>query len=530
MNIQLSSAPFGRREKQTSDQGEAAARGLGLSPLPTGGAAGVMPVNFGAAGFGGISGFDGVQPSEGRGWIYFPAVTAGEEVCSFTRWEADRRARWLYGNVGIAKRLVDALSLKVVGKGLRLKATTKDRDWNRMVEHRYARRMGSRQMFDASARMSGYDFQLAFQRTKTLRGDAFSLLMRNEIGMPQHMWYDPNQIRNYHSAGDARRWRDGVLVDDLRRAIAYRVVHPDGSGYRDYRARDMLHYMDHERPGSHRGVSKLIHAINHLLDVVETRALLKHGIKLGASIGYYLAASSGPPSSGGMGSFGRATTVEGETAQKINLGDVEGGGVIPDVGNREIKTLLDQRPHANGMAFEQALLRDVALGFGTHPEIMLDLGSLNNQVARLGLADLQTLVDWEQQALCREFCVRDYIWWLSIQIKDGFIPLPEDPEWWNHGYVMPKRVTLDIGRDGKLEISQYENQFTSLAELFGRQGQDWKEETLQIFDELEFKALEIRRRVRENPDLQESDFKIQKPGAPAPIDQPVPAEGDEGDE
>jgi hypothetical protein len=83
---------------------------------------------------------------------------------------------------------------------------------------------------------------------------------------------------------------------------------------------------------------------------------------------------------------------------------------------------------------------------------------------------------------------------------------------------VPRKVTLDAGRDGKLELQQVEEGLLTLSEFFGCRGRDWQDEVTQQIDEVKFRMGLIYDAIAEDPRLRVEDFLPGRGSGPVALD------------
>jgi hypothetical protein len=64
--------------------------------------------------------------------------------------------------------------------------------------------------------------------------------------------------------------------------------------------------------------------------------------------------------------------------------------------------------------------------------------------------------------------------------------IPDVPDWQMHTWLLPKRLTVDFGRDGKLHIEQAKRGMITLKSLYGFVGDEWQIEVDQYLDERKY--------------------------------------------
>lgn len=464
--------------------------GAGLESPPT--AAASASSIFGGAGvsFFGPNGHQAAEQSRTRGYVYFPQLDTRREVNTLTRVEILRKARWLVANYGLPKRLVFGLSRLVCGTGLTPQATTKDAEWNKLAASAFQARAGSRFVWDVGNR---YDFrtsQLALKAFAYRDGDSSAILTKSDLGLARFAFYEGHQIGpgfGRSAADDAvDRWFDGVRVDRFNAPQRYRYL-LDEDKTKDVPADNVVFMARYDSAGKTRGLSLLSHAVNHLLDVAEITGYIKQGVKLANQFGYWVEKEKGTTTKGATSSVaGKRTTVE-TGAGGLTLERVLGGGAIPDLAPGEsLKFSNSSHPHPNNLTLTDYLIRDVAWGAGMSPEVIWNIAALGGANTRFVLADAQGWIENEQADLARTYLSRAWIYTIALEVASGRLRECRDPEWWQHAWITPPRLTVDFGKDGKLYLEQLKSGALTFKRLYGWQGLDHEPELLQWLDELAF--------------------------------------------
>lgn len=474
-------------------------------------AADVQTITIPAAAFGvGGTGYQSAQWSSHRGYIYWPTLDPQRELTQRTRRELARRIHFLCANVGLPNRLITGIRNMVVGTGLVPRATTRDRIFNLAATKYYERRANSALSYDVSARFSGWEMQRQAYDTRLKDADAAIIYSKSASGRTLRKLYSGLSIGNASDISDQERWVDGVFLDALERPAMYRFLKADGTRARDVAAQDMTFLARYPAPGAIRGEPILKHAANKLIDITEVHSSWMQQIKNTSSIGYYLAAASPTVSAQSMPTevvrrlYGNMSK-DAETAdgKKITLKLVMGNGneIVELPPGYDIKTLLDQRPHANQKDFLSELIRDVAWGTGMSSDLLWNIANLGGANTRFVLADAQTFVEVEQDTLVYGWLTRDWVQEIADGLVSGALPPCEDPEWWQHGWVPPARQTVDFGRDGRIYLEEYSRGLITTERYFSLKGQDAREEFIAECDFAEFRREEMARRGLSDADL-----------------------------
>ncbi|HEX2101897.1 MAG TPA: phage portal protein [Candidatus Synoicihabitans sp.] len=455
-------------------------------------------------GFGSSNGHQGADTSRLRGYVYFPELDTRREISSYTRLELLRKARFLYANHGIAKRIVNGLARMVAGTGLTPQAATLDKAWNALAEAEFAQRSESQFVFDVGGRYDFYKSQQAQLRFRYRDGDAASILTESEAGGARFAFYEGHQIGNAAIAPglDQTLWRDGVRHDRHNRALAYRFLGDNGS-FTDVPSDDVIFFCDYERAGQGRGVTVLSHAVNHLLDSAEITGYIKTGVKLANQYGYWIEYAQQTSGTSATATNRGGTQKISTPAGPVTLDRIYGAGAIPDLPpGASLKFNASSHPHPNNLSLIEFLIRDIAWGVGLSPEVLWNIAALGGANTRFVLADTQGWIEEQQAELVRLYCSRVWIYTIAKAMKTGRLRRPTDPEWWKHSWITPPRLTVDFGRDGKLHLEQLKMGVITYSRLLGWQGQDFEAHTDKWLDEIAYVTSGLKRRNLTWADLQ----------------------------
>lgn len=427
--------------------------------------------------FGGVGqGHLAAEQGAGRGYVYWPQFDTRKEITAYSRMQMTGKSRFLYANVGFYRRIVNGVSRMVAGTGLMPHPQTDSRDWNKLALKRLEAIWGSASTYDLGGNFTGYRAQRAKLRCRYKDSDVATILTRAPDGRATTAIYEAHQIGSGKvSVAEQQTLFDGVHLDANGRTIALRLLGADGAQV-DVPSSSALLLVDRERPGQPRGLPIGAHAINNLLDKTEIDAAFKGNIKTSSRIGYYIGAQKDVVQTTQQkpgGSIGNRQTSTLATGQKVNLEKVFGahGGEVQELDpGREIKLLLDERPHPNTLGFLEYLIRDISLGVDLSPEVLWSIVKLGGANVRFVMADAQSFVEQEQQILIDTTLGLEYIWFLADEIASGRLPKCPDPQWWKHTWITPARWTVDIGRDGKLHLEQLRSGALTFRRFFGWQG------------------------------------------------------------
>lgn len=449
-------------------------------------------------GFGSMmgNGHQAADNSRLRGYVYFPELDTRKEITAYSRTEIMRRARFLYANKGIARRVINGLSRMIAGTGLVYQAATTDKEWNKLAEAYVESVMRSRHAYDLGGRYNGYSSQQATLRFRFRDGDCAQVLVRNpDTGAPCFAFYEAHQIGDsglFSSSDTANGWRDGVLPGPHNQALGYRILGDDGA-YSDLDAGSVLFQCDYERGGQSRGLSALSHASNNMLDDTEITTYIKMGVKLSNRHGYWIetAAGSTAPNATAGGRAGATPQVKINTPDgPINVDRVLGGGEIPELGTgQSIKFNTAANPHPNQLSLLEHLIRDAAWGLpfgGMAPELLWNITGLGGANTRFVMADAQNFIELGQQALVDDKLQPEVEFILACGMESRALRRCQDPQFWKARWITPARITVDFGRDGKLYLDQIKSGALTFSRLHGWSGYDSEPEMDRWLDEMAY--------------------------------------------
>jgi capsid protein len=457
-------------------------------------------------GWGAGQGYGMADWSNARGYVYFPELDTRKEITPYTRGEGLRKARFLEANVGLARRLLLGMGRMAMGTGLMPSFTTKDKEWNKLMNARLAAVLGSPQTYDLAGKQDFFSAQADDMSTSYRDGDLGKVYARDEGGNLRIAYYEGHQIGGTPAGytepmpNAPSRILDGVRVDRHNRTLSFVIQAGEQAGEGiEIPASDFALLSGFTRKGAPRGVTILKHAINKMVDRGELEAMASKGMKNAARIGFAITRDASAPAKppGWTGSTGvnpvrrESTTDAAGTTKRVKVEDVidSNGGEIPELpAGYDIKTLLDERPHQNTIEFFDYLARDAAMGCDWPHELLYNIWKLGGASQRYVMADAQSIIEREQARWVMQFGTRDVVAFAVEQMRTGRVRKCQDPEWWAHEFIPPARITVDYGRDGKLQLEQIKSGALTFKRFFGWQGlgleqvDEWLDEVKHISD------------------------------------------------
>jgi len=448
-----------------------------------------------SAAWGSFQGAD--TTSRDRGYIYIPTLDTLKEVDAYSRTELLRRARYIYNSGGgLIHRGVDGVARMICGTGLFPYPLGKNKARNQRLRQLWNARAEAAGTFDLSRKFTCGMAQQAIVRGKIKDGDVAPVLARNEAGRLRVMFYESHQIgQSTTRVVLGERWHDGVQLDQHNGPLAYRLLSTDAATGRetsvDVPAQNVLFCANYERFGQVRGLTRFYPVLNKVLDRGEIMHAITKGIKMREQIAYALEQQQQPlPGAVQAGARGvlspRPTTeVEIATGKFVTMEQFFGSGQTQDLKpGQSFKVIESAHPDANVQSHLENLVRDVAWALKFSPELLWNITQLGGANTRFIMADAQSQIEVEQQELVEQFLGPYFLAWQRDMIEAGEIE--DAPDWELHTWLLPKRLTVDFGRDGRLHIEQAKRGMITLKSLYGFVGDDWQIEIDQYLDERQY--------------------------------------------
>ena len=445
-----------------------------------------------------------------RGYIWWPNQLTRHQLTNLDLTETRKRSQWLCINT--AARALRRLS-RYVGTSV-IKPNTTDAAFNTAVQvwwrEEFQDRPGN---YDLSGKFTsdGYLTNCLYQMWRD--GDTLSLHMNGDDGAPVCAAVEAARISTPFSLTFDRKWQDGILTDFFYRHQAYGIqTDPPGQNHLinetwvTVPAGHGHFFADFETQSSTRGTPALIHAVADLLDEREIQNALIGTIKAHAQVGYYFSKEMGTASGPSVpfvppGAKRRETVEQGAantttskgTNNQRKVAEVMSRNDIVDLpGGWKIGTLTDGRDHPNETEVKNGIYRKMAIGMGLPVELFILLDQLTGPGVRLVLRQTQ---DWREYWLkaSQPWQSTDYVRRVEYAMRVKRLPQCKDPNFGRHYFVPPRAITIDDGRTANAIVSSLFAGTTTLDEIFGEKGMDWKEETTQSIEELQYILAECQR-------------------------------------
>jgi capsid protein len=429
---------------------------------------------------GAFPGAETYQP--GRTWIYYPLTDPKRELTGQSRTQLLIKARFLYNAIGLAKRAIEGPSRAAVGTGMSPKWLSKNEKWAENVAAKFNQGPGrDPRAFDAAGRVNFYNSQAAILDQAALDGDVFAQPLQASDGSIRARFIEGTFVGNSGRTApgfDEKFWFDGVRTNTLGLPIAYRVLREPGSDqFTDVPAEEMWHIKRAGRLGYVRGPSALATACNHLHDLMDITAFLKHSYKTAAQFPFAIITERGAVTMGAGLSMAK-NSVTGQTEKTMQMRGESGVPVL--LPNEKLESNNITIPGETFDPFSGYLIRDIAWGRGVSPEVLWNITGTGGATSRQALVEAEIFYDSERDIFIYGFGIPYVRAWTFAEIEAGRIPFQED--WSLIDFNRPAKQTVDNGRDGKLLMEQIQAGFLNsdyAHELFGRDGAEMDRQAIR---------------------------------------------------
>ncbi|RYD38940.1 MAG: phage portal protein [Verrucomicrobiaceae bacterium] len=450
-------------------------------------------VPYVSGGFGGN--YAGAGTSPARGQLPWSTLNTLYDLPAAEQRELVRRSRALFANSGIAK-VIQTIAMMVGSQTPQMAST--NRDWNEAAELLLRFENGSLLICDVAGDNNLESIQPLIELLAMRDGDCFVVFTKTSTGRAAWRLYEGHVVNGQPPGSYAdRRWEQGIKRNEEGRPISYWFENQDAyrNGVKDQGQEVPAYAVRHYKyTRTRRGIPALAHAINNIVDIVERRGFVKSTLKLRAMLGLAIETDVTGKDQGQRPIQGRMFNGYGgvpsdnaglqsngtDRGPKFESVDAAGNtaSVVTLKPGQTVKSLNDDSPSPNATDFEAELLRDVAIGLQLPPQVIFWLEKQTGPMVRFTVRMAQKRIE-ERQAYMRTNFLNPWIaYQLSMALKSGNLAEPAGglpDKWWSCTWQRPAELTIDVGRDGNLELKQLDAGITSLHDVVGSAGGDWEE-------------------------------------------------------
>lgn len=456
-----------------------------------------------------------------RMWIYTPTLDSAKSLTTSARLEQTKKSFFLYENIGLAARAVNGVS-KFVGP-LVPQAKTRDEEWNRLAEQAFEDACGNSPFgCDVAKSVNFYEAQELLVKQMALAGDCFWQKQTSNSDRAMFRIIPGENVGSAY-ADQQDGWIDGVRLSKLGAPVRYRVLKSptNYTEYQDISADDIMRVGRIDRAGQVRSRPWLHRAADHLQDISEILNYEKMSSKLGASLAFVIKS----PSAGQIGL--------GSSLQKVSTGTgtitkdlMTEGSVIPHLQpGEEIESFNNTHPSSNLDTFLTYLRRDIAHGFDMPASILFDPEQAGGATMRYAMEDAAKTIQRIQNIIVTSFAEPFWRFWIFQEIQAGRLPFPKDDGAFLRRveFIAPQKVSVDIGRDGRLYSDMLLRGQLSPQRFYAMQGLDYDkgvDDTIRAAIRRKKRVLEIA--AEEGVEISVAEVFPPAPGSPVAVPVEIP--------
>jgi len=389
-------------------------------------------------------------------------------------------SRKLYCNLGPLKAAIDDKAMYSVGRAWSAKSRAKDRTWAKKAEKWINEQWYP--MADARGNMFDFKTDLFLASVSIDRdGEIFILLTESEDGWPQIQLLPTTMIGQRGTTDGERlksgpyaglRMIQGVVFNEVGRAVAFQVLGTQESEDQFYSARDVIQIFDPQWADQVHGFPAFMHALLDLKDLRTMQGYERIAAMLASSVGLIENNELGAPDAS-------------DPSTILDKGKAFIGPSMPDVITKQetgvttrffragsggsLTQLKSERPGDAVDRFMNRLIRNGCAGANWPYELTWDSSLLGGANIRLVVAKAMRSVE-DRQDLLRPVARRIVGYATAKAIKKGL--LEDNEEWYAWDFGMPARMTTDYGRDANADREDYAAGLTTLTEILDEQGRD----------------------------------------------------------
>lgn len=290
---------------------------------------------------------------------------------------------------------------------------------------------------------------------KSFRAIQLQFIRRDQVGHYVPSLFTGRDASPYFQS----RWDDGILLDDLDRAVKYSILRRTDStataqSRYEVAAKDIIHLKEPGLEGIH-GQPMCFRGQDCCIDALDLRALSKYADKIRAAFLGVITTASGDVPASMRNAVQKGTKPDPADPTKkvedknIRYYEIAAGVQIPVLRKDEQITFFTG--HSNLTFGEQLvmLFREVLFSYLVPPEYVIEFRTLGSAGARMCLRKIKKVLDRIRRPFIEVFLQQVWEMVIADAIARRQLPLVED---WNviHCKGAPD-PSIDAGRDEKAE-------------------------------------------------------------------------------
>jgi lambda family phage portal protein len=417
-----------------------------------------------------------------RHWDNADALSARTANSPDVRKKLRERARYESANNSYLRGIVLTLANDLIGTGPRLQVLTDRPEVNRAVERAWAQ--WSRAVYLAQKLRT-------MKQAKTVDGEALAAFITNQA-LPTSVkldlrLFETEQCQDPPDLVGTFRPDivDGIRFDAAGNPVAYFLLdqHPAdafGSGTfgtpgRWHPARSVIHWFRSDRPGQARGVPEITPALPLFAQLRRYTLAVLTAAETSADFAAVLKTQSGANTA--------ADQLEGEPFEQL---EIDRGLMTTLPAGWDLGGLKNDQPATTYDMFQRAILKEIARCLSVPYNVAAgDSSSYNYASGRLDHQTHFKDVDVERDDCTWVVIERILAAFLDEAVMiPGLLPDGVDVTDLPHVWQFDGREHVDPVKESTAQATRLQNNLTTLAYEYARQGQDWEEALRQRAKEL----------------------------------------------
>lgn len=444
-----------------------------------------------------VSRYEAAFGSPNRSLVPGVVQDAKFDITSTTREELVRKSRYYEKNNGLVNRLADIFEQYVVGTGILFLPASSAIDWNERANTYF--RAWSR-FADLTSRASWGTLQGMIARAWFIDGEVFLLKTRGASGRPRIQVIEAHRVKTPRLAIDGIQAGgfpkqangatiiDGVEIDANGRPIAYHVetISPGRTSSFDRIEADfVVHVFEPSRPGQYRGIPFISSVLNDIIDLDDLQTFEMQAAKEAAATTNVIKTKAGEIADEDVlkGTAPSAFTAE----QKLQYYKerMRSEAVVLQNGD-EMQQFRSERPSVATSGYWDYLTAKICAGVGIPKEIVLPSsmqGTSMRSVLEVAAAFFRQRSSALQDHLGQ---VYEFVIESGLALEDPLLIAGKPEDWFAWKARAPRSVSVDIGYSSSARVNEYRMGMTTLEDVYGELGQDWRERLRQKADEIAY--------------------------------------------
>ncbi|MEK3976067.1 phage portal protein [Psychrobacillus sp. FSL K6-1267] len=401
------------------------------------------------------------------------------------------RSRDLERNSDILESVVLAFERNVVGGGFRLQAKTKDEEINDRIENLFEEWTKPNNC-DVTQQQSFSEICQMLVRRKKIDGGIIIVLRYIDDGIvPLALqMYEVDDLDTMISPSDNKKIVNGIEYNEFNRPVAYYLRKYDMHGMytgasERILAKDVLFLYKKKRPSQIREMSELSSTLPRIRDMNQYMEAVSVKERVAALLAVLIKRVS--PAAGAPGR-GSTTTDKrfGYSGKSLTP------GMIMELNPGDDVSVVQPPSQGAGAAdFVRLQQRLTGSAQGISYEVTArDMSQVNYSSARQGLLEDQKTYLMEQKYLISHFLIPVYEAFIESAILKGELVIKDfyekKREYLAHKWIAPGMKWIDPLKEANANKVALATNQTTLAEIAGSTGQDWRELIEQRGLEIEY--------------------------------------------